>query len=217
MQAGSLSVEKAEAKVAQEAPTFSRATPLQGVSVIAFRLGAAGLSLPPSSLPRACSAPGSSAAIARLRARIFRLRAFYDDATMHDMDAATMEEGHVVAALWKGYKDVGTVFVGPDDWRTRAMAALAQRLHASRKLAKSVLKGSDGRIPTTQGDRLAQEWAAHSLGGRHCRPCREIARACPGVAFALFFAHAAVETADDREIRRGHARGGICLRAAPRP
>jgi hypothetical protein len=28
------------------------------------------------------------------------------------------------------------------------MAALAQRLHASRKLAKSVLKGSDGRIPT---------------------------------------------------------------------
>ena len=39
MQAGSLSVEKAEAKVAQEAPTFSRATPLQGVSVIAFGLG----------------------------------------------------------------------------------------------------------------------------------------------------------------------------------
>ena len=148
MQAGSLSVEKAEAKVAQEAPTFSRATPLQGVSVIAFRLGAAGLGLPPSS----CGAHARHRAVRPLSPG-FVLEYFgsgvYDDATMHDMDAATTEEGHVVAALWNGYKDMGTVFVGPDDWRTRAMAALAQRLHASRKLAKSVLKGSDGRIPTT--------------------------------------------------------------------
>ena len=42
MQVGSLSVENAEAKVAEEARSFSRAT-LQGLSVIAFRLGAAGL------------------------------------------------------------------------------------------------------------------------------------------------------------------------------
>ena len=79
----------------------------------------------------------------------FVIRAFYDDVTMHDMDAATTEEGHVVAALWNGHKDVGTVFIGPDDWRTRAMAALAGRVHASRQFAKSIIKGRDGRIPAT--------------------------------------------------------------------
>jgi CelD/BcsL family acetyltransferase involved in cellulose biosynthesis len=78
----------------------------------------------------------------------FVILAFYDDGTMHDMDAATTEEGHVIAALWNGHKDVGTVFIGPDDWRTRAMAALTERLHASRQFAKSIIKGRDGRIPT---------------------------------------------------------------------
>jgi len=68
---------------------------------------------------------------------------------MLDMNAATTEEGHVVAGLWNGHKDMGTVFVGPDDRRTRAMAALAVRLHASRQLAKSIVKGRDGQIPAT--------------------------------------------------------------------
>jgi CelD/BcsL family acetyltransferase involved in cellulose biosynthesis len=89
----------------------------------------------------------------------FVIRAFYDDVTMHDMDAATTEDGHVVAALWNGHKDVGTVFVGPDDWRTRAMAALAERLHASRQLAKSIVKGREGRIPAPAVKAIA--WLKH--------------------------------------------------------
>ena len=89
----------------------------------------------------------------------FVIRAFYDDVTMNDMDAATTEEGHVIAALWNGHKDVGTVFIGPDDWRTYAMAAMAQRLHASRRLAKSLLAGPDGRMPTTAIKALS--WLKH--------------------------------------------------------
>ncbi len=67
------------------------------------------------------------------------------------------------------------MFVGPDDWRTRAMAALAVRLHASRQFAKSIVKGRDGRIPATairaigwlkNGRRLPWEVGIAALGAK---------------------------------------------------
>ncbi len=79
----------------------------------------------------------------------FVIKAFYEDGSIEDMDAATTEEGHVVACLWNGSKEMGTVFVGPDGWRLRATATLAARLHGAHGFAKSMLKGPDGKISTT--------------------------------------------------------------------
>lgn len=76
----------------------------------------------------------------------FVIRAFYEDASIGDMDAATTEEGHVVAGLWNGAKDMGTIFIGPNDWRTYGMAAVESRTHAARSFAKSMLRGPDGRM-----------------------------------------------------------------------
>lgn len=89
----------------------------------------------------------------------FVIEAFYEDRSIGDMDAATTEEGHVVAGLWNGAKDMGTIFVGPNDWRTYAMAALAARAHAARSLAKSVLKGPDGK--TSASALKAVNWLKH--------------------------------------------------------
>ncbi len=69
----------------------------------------------------------------------FIIQAFYEDGAAVDMDAATTQDGHVLSGLWNGYKTMGTLVVGPDDWRLRAIASFAERMHASRELAKSML------------------------------------------------------------------------------
>ena len=79
----------------------------------------------------------------------FVIKAFYEDSAVRDMDAATTEEGHVVAGLWNACKVMGTVIVGPDDWRTQAMAALTQHAPASVQFAKSIVKGHRGRTPAS--------------------------------------------------------------------
>lgn len=67
------------------------------------------------------------------------IEAFYEDEAVVDMDAATTQDGHVLSGLWNTHKTMGTLVVGPDDWRLRAVAGLVERMHASRALAKSML------------------------------------------------------------------------------
>jgi CelD/BcsL family acetyltransferase involved in cellulose biosynthesis len=84
------------------------------------------------------------------------IQAFYEDSTAVDMDAATTQDGHVLSGLWNGYKTMGTLVVGPDDWRLRAVASFAERMHASRELAKSML--GRGQVPPAKAAK-AGPWA----------------------------------------------------------
>jgi CelD/BcsL family acetyltransferase involved in cellulose biosynthesis len=85
------------------------------------------------------------------------IQAFYEGGAVADMDAATTQDGHVLAGLWNGYKTMGTLVVGPGDWRLRAIASFAERMHASRELAKSVLGRGQAQPPAKAA--RASAWA----------------------------------------------------------
>jgi|GEM_PF-1003271 len=67
------------------------------------------------------------------------IKAFYEDSETVDMDAATTEDGHVLQGLWNDWKAMGTVLVGPADWRFGISVAAARCAHALRKCAKGVV------------------------------------------------------------------------------
>ncbi len=99
------------------------------------------------------------------------IESFYSGGEAVDMDAATTREGHVISTLWNGWKDMGTLVLGPPDWKLWAIASFAERVYASRELAKSMLgrrpvrpepKPVSGEVPA-RGDALAS-WAAMALG-----------------------------------------------------
>ena len=89
------------------------------------------------------------------------IQAIYDEGSAVDMDAATTEEGHVLSGLWNGWKKMGTLIVGPDDWRLRAIARFAERMHASRELAKFML--GCGRRHPEPGSAKARAWTKGGL------------------------------------------------------
>lgn len=70
------------------------------------------------------------------------VKAFYEERAMVDMDAATTQEGHVLSNLWNGWKSMGTLIVGPADWRVKVMAGWEEYTHISRERAKSLLSRS---------------------------------------------------------------------------
>jgi hypothetical protein len=57
------------------------------------------------------------------------IRAFYRNHAIAEMDAATTRAGHVVSTLWNSWKDMGTLVLGPDDWRLRATVGLTVLTH----------------------------------------------------------------------------------------
>lgn len=57
---------------------------------------------------------------------------FHSDMTISEMDAATTKGGHVVQGLWNGRKPMGRLIVGPNDYRTDAIAKLWQAAHYCR-------------------------------------------------------------------------------------
>jgi hypothetical protein len=68
------------------------------------------------------------------------IEAFYADERTAAMDACTTTEGHVISGLWNDSVPMGTVIVGPDDWRTRMLATLVSQAHAGRMHLKSALR-----------------------------------------------------------------------------
>lgn len=84
------------------------------------------------------------------------IQAFYEEGDAVDMDASTTQDGHVLSGLWNGCKTMGTLVVGPDDWRLRAVAGFAERMHASRELAKSML--GRGQVQPPGRTAKAEAW-----------------------------------------------------------
>ncbi len=85
------------------------------------------------------------------------IKAFYDDSETADMDAATTQDGHVVSGLWNGWKEMGILIVGPDDWRLGVMAAAARCTYVLRKSAKRVL--GPARHLLGKAGRHGRNWA----------------------------------------------------------
>ena len=68
------------------------------------------------------------------------IEAFYADEQTAAMDACTMAEGHVISGFWNDSLPMGTLIVGPDDWRTDTLAAIVEQTHTGRERLKRALR-----------------------------------------------------------------------------
>lgn len=73
----------------------------------------------------------------------FVIEAFYADASIEQMDAATTVDGHLVGTLWNAWQPMGSVLIGRRGWETSLMAGLSRALLAGRQTIRHAL-GSEG-------------------------------------------------------------------------
>lgn len=69
----------------------------------------------------------------------FVIEQFYEQADFARMDAATGPDGHVIDGLWNAGKTLGSLIVGPANWRTQMLADSQARLHTCKQIAKRAI------------------------------------------------------------------------------